>query len=236
MSLRPPIFLAYGESSVWDAIIWLVAGIVWLFLQIGNARKKQEKKNQQAQPPQPPAAASGGGESPTPHELADIFKRLGAEIPNTPPPVPRAAPPPAAPARTAAAPQMPRKSARIPAKSGAILPALAQRLAKAKQEAAEAARLAEAERIPIQAIAHGIQSREGETRALETAMRHTGAILPRLYAMSLRLAPLPTLPMPGLDRTHHVIKPMRTKLHSRREVRDALMVQTFLQPAKGVAR
>ena len=131
---------------------------------------------------------------------------------------------------------MPRKSARIPAKSGAILPALAQRLAKAKQEAAEAARLAEAERIPIQAIAHGVQSREGETRALETAMRNTGTILPRLYAMSLRLAPLPTLPMPGLDRTHHVIKPMRTKLHSRREVRDALMVQTFLQPAKGVAR
>ncbi len=86
------------------------------------------------------------------------------------------------------------------------------------------------------AIVQGVQSRAGENRALDTATRHTGAILPRLYAMSMRLTPLPILPMPGLDRTHHVSKPLPARLHTRRDMRDALIAQAFLQPAKGFPR
>ena len=80
------------------------------------------------------------------------------------------------------------------------------------------------------------QARSAASAPPPAATRHTGTILPRLYAMSLRMAPLPTIPMPGLDRTHHLNQPMRTKLHSRREVRDALIAQIFLQPAKTLAR
>jgi hypothetical protein len=234
MQPATPIFLAYGDSSVWDAIIWLVAGVFWLFIQIANANKQKQKKSRQSQPP-PPAAftsSSSGGDSPTPGELAEIFKRLGADIPDTPPPAPRPVPPPA--------PRLARKSPAPPIvkprAAEQIQPELARRLAKAKQEAAEAAIRAEAERIAVNAIVHGVQSRGGETRALDTATRHTGTILPRLYAMSMRLAPLPQVPMPGLDRTHHVVAPMRTRLHARREVRDALIAQTFLQPPKSFAR
>ena len=115
MPFRLPIFLAYGESSVWDAIIWLVAGIFWLVIQIANAKNKKEK---QAQRPQPPAAAPGGGDAPSADELAEIFKRLGGQIPATPPPAPRAAPvppppppPPApAPAGNSATPSSPKPS------------------------------------------------------------------------------------------------------------------------------
>ena len=113
---------------------------------------------------------------------------------------------------------------------------LARRLAQAMKEAEAAADLAETARVALNAFVPGVQSRAGETRALDTATRHTGAILPRLYAMSMRMAPLPTLPMPGLDRTHHVTLPMRTRLHTRREVRDALIAQTFLQPPKSLVR
>ena len=232
MSFRPPIFLAYGESSVWDAIIWLIAGIIWLFLQMANAKNKKEK---QAQRPRPPAAQPGGGESPTPDELAEIFKRLGGQIPATPPPVPRPAPPPTPRPAPAPAPQMARKPAQPIARKPAaarIQPVLAQRLAKAKQEAAEAAAVAEAERIAINAIVHGVQSRTGETRALDTATRHTGAILPRIYAMGVRLAPLPSLPLPGFAPVQRTGAPLRARLRARREVRDALVAQAFLHPPK----
>ena len=107
----------------------------------------------------------------------------------------------------------------------------------AKREAAEAARLAEAERraeeTAANAIVPGVQSRAGEHRAFDTATRHTGTILPRVYAMGVRLAPLPTLPMPGFAPARPVGPPLRIRLHSRREIRDALVAQVFLQPPKG---
>jgi alkanesulfonate monooxygenase SsuD/methylene tetrahydromethanopterin reductase-like flavin-dependent oxidoreductase (luciferase family) len=117
-----------------------------------------------------------------------------------------------------------------------IPPELAQRLARVRKEAEAAGREAEAERVAISAVVHGVQSRSGESRAFDTSTRHTGMILPRLYAMSMRMAPWPTLPMPGFDHSHHAGKPFRPRLHTRREVREALIAQTLLQPAKGLTR
>ena len=120
-----------------------------------------------------------------------------------------------------------------------VAPALARRLAQAKREAEAAARQAEtarrAEEFAANAIIPGVQSRAGEHRAFDTATRHTGTILPRLYAMSMRLSPWPILPIPGFGPPQQVGVPLRSKLHSRREVRDALVAQVFLQPAKGLA-
>lgn len=239
MHLAVPIFLAYGDSSIWDIGIWLIVGVFGIVSQMAaNKKKKAQQARQQPHPTSSPAPAArpDDGDTPTPTELAEIFKRLGADIPATPPPPP----PPSRPRpATAPAPQMgtkPRQAALKPRAAARIQPVLAQRLAQAKREAHEAVILAETERLATNAIVHGVQSRAGETRALDTATRHTGTILPRLYAMSMRMAPLPSLPMPGLDRTHHVNKPLRTALHTRREVRDALIAQTFLQPAKGLAR
>ncbi|HPT17032.1 MAG TPA: hypothetical protein PK388_07095, partial [Kiritimatiellia bacterium] len=102
MPLRPLIFLAYGDSSPLDAVIWLVAGIFWLFIQMANARKQKAKKDLKSRSAGAPAAAAADGDAPKPDELVEIFRRLGANIPQTPPP----APPPrplttAAPARPA---------------------------------------------------------------------------------------------------------------------------------------
>ena len=236
MPLSPPMFLAASEGLGLDLVVWLVAGAIWLVSQVAALKKRKDMKARRTppSPPASPAAPSGAGDAPTPGELAEIFRRLGADIPATPPPH-RPAPPPPPPPRAPAA----RKLAAQAAKKRAaerIPPALAQRLAKAQQEAAAAADLAEAERIALAAIAPGVQSRAGENRAIDTATRHTGAILPRLYAMGFRMAPLPAIPMPGFDRTHHVNLPMRARLHTRRELRDALIAQTFLQPAKGLPR
>ncbi len=242
----PPIFLGVDpDSSLVDVVVWVIAGVIWLLAQIGSARKKQARKAQQAQAPRPtaPAAGTGGGESPSPGELAEIFRRLGANIPNTPePPIsPRpapssqAAPPPPPPTIRAppARKPVPRTALRRPA--GPVAPELAARLARAKQEAAEAARLAEAERIAVASAGPSVQSRGGEHRALDTATRHTGMILPRVYAMGLRLAPLPILPMPGFDRTHHAGAPLVARLRTRRELREAIVAQIFLRSAKSVS-
>ena len=233
MQLAPPIFLAASEGLGLDLVVWLIAGAIWLFSQIATAKKNKEKKARQSQTNNEAASPlqPGSGNAPPPSELAEIFKRLGADIPATPPPP--------SPVRMNQ-PRPPRKPAqknalRKPA-AERIQPVLARRLAQAKKEAEEAAQVAETEHIASNAIVLGVQSRSGETRALETATQHTGAILPRLYAMSCRMAPLPSLPMPGLDRTHHVNTPMRAKLHARREVRDALIAQTFLQPPKSLSR
>ena len=240
MHLAAPIFLAYGDSSLMDVVIMLVAGVIGVVAQINAHKKQKEKKARQAQPSpsvHSSAAGSGGGDSPTPNELAEIFKRLGADIPATPPPPPRqqpSPPPPPPPPQLARRPAQ-KVTLRKPA-AERIQPVLARRLAQAQKEAEAAADLAETARVALNAFVPGVQSRAGETRALDTATRHTGAILPRLYAMSMRMAPLPTLPMPGLDRTHHVTLPMRTRLHTRREVRDALIAQTFLQPPKSLVR
>lgn len=234
MPVFPPIFLASGGSSGWDVVIWVIAGVIWLFTQMASAKKKQEKKTRQQ--PQAKPAAPRGGDAPSPDELAEIFKRLGADIPSTPPPAPKLIPTPARPAmaRTSTI-QMssrpaPRPTLRKP--PAPIAPELARRLARVRKEAEEAANEAETIRIAENAIVPGVQSRAGEHRALDTATRHTGTILPRLYAMGIRLAPLPPLPIPGFGPTHHVGQPLRAKLHSRREVRDALIAQTFLSPAK----
>ena len=233
MPLGPSIFLAYGDSSIVDVVVWLVAGAIWLVLQIHAAKKKMDRKTP-SPPPSAPAARPGGGESPTPGELAEIFKRLGGDIPGTPPPAPR--PPPVT------MPQVARKAPRPPHRQPAaavVAPALARRLAQAKREAEAAARQAETERraeeFAARAIIPGVQSRAGEHRAFDTATRHTGTILPRLYAMSMRLAPWPILPIPGFGPPQQVGVPLRAKLHTRREVRNALVAQAFLQPAKGLA-
>ncbi len=238
MPFALPIFLAAGDAPGWEVLIWLIAGAIGLIGQIATHRQKKEQQARQARSASsapPPAARAGGGDSPTPDELTEIFKRLGASVPATPPPHARhPAPPPPPPQIRLARTPMQKAALRKPA--ARVAPELAQRLARVKQEAAAAAQALEAERAAANAIVPGVQSRAGETRALDTATRHTGAILPRLYAMSLRMAPLPTIPMPGFDRTHHTNLPVRSKLHSRREVRDALIAQTFLQPAKGLAR
>jgi hypothetical protein len=85
------------------------------------------------------------------------------------------------------------------------------------------------------AEAPNIQIQSDDHRALADATRHADAILPRMHAMCVPLSPLPILPMPGGDRSHHPGAPLRAKLRDRKEVRDALVAQTFLQPAKGLA-
>ena len=237
MPLWPSIFLASGDGSLIDVVVWLIAGAIWLFLQINAAKKKMDRKARPAPPPDSSAARPDGGESPTPDELAEIFKRLGGNIPGTPRPAPRPPPAPVSvpqPARKTAAPPPPRRTA-----AAVVAPALARRLAQAKREAEAAARQAEiarrAEAFAANAIIPGVQSRAGEHRAFDTATRHTGAVLPRLYAMSMRLTPSPILPIPGFGPPHQVGVPLRAKLHSRRDVRDALVAQVFLQPAKGLA-
>ena len=226
MPTGPSIFLASSDGSVVDVVVWLIAGAIWLFLQISAAKKKMDRKARPAPLPDPSAAQSDGGESPTPDELAEIFKRLGGDVPGTPPPAPQ-------PARKTAPPP-PRRTA-----AAVVAPALARRLAQAKREAEAAARQTEIERraeaFAANAIIPGVQSRAGEHRAFDTATRHTGTILPRLYAMSMRLSPWPNLPIPGFGPPHQVGVPLRAKLHSRRDVRDALVAQVFLQPAKGLA-
>ena len=226
MSPAPSIFLASSDGSVVDVVVWLIAGAIWLFLQISAAKKKMDRKARPAPLPDPSAAQSDGGESPTPDELAEIFKRLGGDVPGTPPPAPQ-------PARKTAPPP-PRRTA-----AAVVAPALARRLAQAKREAEAAARQAEIERraeaFAAHAIIPGVQSRAGDHRALDTATRHTGAILPRMYAMGTRLTPWPNLPIPGFGPPHQASVPLRAKLHSRREVRDAFVAQVFLQPAKGLA-
>ena len=226
MPTGPSIFLASSDGSVVDVVVWLIAGAIWLFLQISAAKKKMDRKARPAPLPDPSAARPGGGESPTPDELAEIFKRLGGDVPGTPPPAPQ-------PARKTAPPP-PRRTA-----AAVVAPALARRLAQAKREAEAAARQAEIERraeaFAAHAIIPGVQSRAGDHRALDTATRHTGAILPRMYAMGTRLTPWPNLPIPRFGPPHQASVPLRAKLHSRREVRDAFVAQVFLQPAKGLA-
>ena len=236
MPLRLPIGLAFDDgSSAIDVVVWLVAGAFWILAQIHAAKKKRAKQTRAASAP-PAARATGTADTPGADELAEIFQRLGADIPATPPPAPRPAP---AQPRLAARPV---RTVRVPARNpaAAVVPALARRLAQAKREAAEAARAAETERFAAEtaanAIVPGVQYRAGEHRALDTATRHTGTILPRVYAMGVRLAPLPVLPMPGFAPIRPSGPPLRARLHARREIRDALVAQAFLQPPKGLPR
>lgn len=247
MSLWPPSFVAAADGSALDVLFWIVTAVVWIVAQIASAKKKQARKSAPARSAGTPPPA-GGGDSPSAEELKEIFRRLGANIPHTPapPPAPATSAPPALPAKAAPPPAPvratpPRGSGSAPAarvrlrKPGTVDPELARRLARVKQEAEEAARQAEAVRVAANAVVPGVQSRPDEHRALDTATRHTGTILPRMYAMGVRLAPLPVIPMPGLDRTHHAGPPLRPKLRGRREIRDALVIQSVLRPAKAFA-
>lgn len=229
MPLMPPIFLAASEGVGLDLVVWLIAGAIWLFGQIAAAKKMKEKKARQSRAESSTSSTlqPGGGNAPPPNELAEIFRRLGADIPATPPPPP-------APHRPQKKP--PHKNARRKTPAEHIQPILAQRLAQVRKAAEEAAQLTETEQMASPPSVPVAQGRSVQTRALETATQHTGTILPSLYAMSCRMAPLPSVPMPGLDRTHPVNQPIRAKLRARREVRDALIAQTFLQPPKSFSR
>ena len=134
MPLRPPIFLALDDgSSAIDVVVWVVAGIFWLIAQMHAAKKKQERQKKAAATASA-ARPAGAAETPDADELAEIFKRLGANVPGTPPPAPRPAPAPAA----RPAPATPRRPlAKSPPQ---VSPAIAKRLARVQQEAAEAAR------------------------------------------------------------------------------------------------
>ena len=233
MPLRPPIFLAAGDDSLIDVVVWLVAGAFWLIAQIHGAKKKQERQKKAA------AAASaarpaGAAETPGADELAEIFKRLGANVPGTPPPAPRPAHAAAARPAPVARPAPQRPSATRPPQ---VSPAIAKRLARVQQEAAEAARRAEAARQAEADAAlvagAGVHSQTGDSRATESALRRSGAILPRIGAMDLKLSAWPNLPLPGFAPVQRTVAPLRAKLRARREVRDALVAQVFLQPAKG---
>jgi len=227
MDSLAPIFLAAANAPDLDVIIWIVAGAIWVFAQIAAAKKKKERKERQAQQSPPPAGpSSSAGDAPTPDDLAEIFKRLGADIPSTPPPRPAAA-------QSTAPPPPPRR--RMPVdytklrkiEPTPVRPEIAQRLARAKREATEAARKAKALAVPPPLnVPKAVRSIE------VTCAQHTGAILPRFYAMGMQLAPLPSLPMPGVNRTNHTGTPFPVHLHSRLDLRNAIVAQIFLSPAK----
>jgi len=128
-------------------------------------------------------------------------------------------------------PQMaPRATLRKAAPAKATALAAAERHARAR----EADILAIADAIGM-AGTDGLATRADDAPAMAAATRHSQVILPRLHAMDLRLLRLPAIVLPGADRTHQVGKPLRMRLHSRREIRDALVVQNILRPAKALA-
>ena len=241
MPSLPPIFLAAGDSSLLDVVVWLVAGLAWLILQANAAKKKKEQQARTAAAPRPPAAAGEApGTAPTPDELAEIFKRLGANIPATPPPAvkaPRVQPPPAPRPTPVKAPGAfhPASRTAFRKSQAPVSPEIARRLARVKQEAEQAARLAALEPAADAVPAMGVPGWRDDSRAARAAMRPSQVILPRIHAADLRLAPWPVIPMPGIDRTHHAGAPYRARLHSRRELRDAIVALTLLRPPKAFA-
>ena len=232
MSSIPPILLAYGETNALDVVIWLIAGVAWLILQANAAKRKKARPPHATQSPSPPAAA--GGESPSPDELAEIFKRLGANIPATPPPAapPRPAKAASRPAGVAVPTGRPRAAFR---KAAQMNPEIARRLARVKQEVEQAARLTGTESTAAPETLQGIVSQRSDSRAASVATRHSQVILPRIHAMDLHLVPWPVIPMPGFDRSHHAGKPYRTRLHTFRELREAVVALTLLRPPKSFA-
>lgn len=251
MPLRPPIFLAAGDDSLIDVVFWVVAGAFWLIAQIHAAKKKQERQKRAAAAPPATRSAEAANVSDA-DELAEIFKRLGANVPDTPPPPSRPAQPAVrpgtVPARPTARPAMRTVPQAMPARAPRaasthmpkVAPAVAQRLARAKQAAAEAARRAEearqAEADAALVAGAGVHSRTDDTAALDSALRRTGAVMPRIGAMDMRFAAWPHLPLPGFAPVQRTGAPLRAKLNARREIRDALVAQVFLQPPKGLAR
>ncbi|MDY0144890.1 MAG: hypothetical protein RBS84_02725 [Kiritimatiellia bacterium] len=222
----PAIFLAVGDgSSVLEVVVWLVVGAVWLVSQVAANRKKREQAQRRNAARAEGSDPRPGSPSPAPDELAEIFKRLGADIPSTPPPRPR----PAAPAPRPA-PQ--RRSA--PSK---IQPNIARRLARAKAEAVKAQREVEAAwHIPPLTEIQGVATRQDDDQSVQAATRTSGLILPRLHAMDLRLLKFPSIPMPSLNQTQRRAPPLPISLHGHRALKHAIVAQALLHPPKSEFR
>jgi type IV secretory pathway VirB10-like protein len=241
--------LGAADGGPLEVIVWLVVGAFWLVGQIAGARRKKQRleqlKAERDSDPSDPYS-SGAGQSPAPDELAEIFKRLGASVPATPPPVPRTdaravEPPPhpvhESPKKIHAAyrvhnPTPYQNRPEVPRPKDRVQPELARRLARAKKEAQEAAREADAAARLLPEFVQGIDSRSDDNQSIDTATRTSGLILPRLYAMGMPLVPMPSIPMPGLDHTQFSSISPRVALHTRAQLRNAVLAQVFLQPAK----
>ena len=227
MLWRTPIVLAVDDgTSLLDVVIWGFAVVFWLVLQFKAARKKQNRPRA----PQPAA-------DPAQQDLLDVFRRLGADIPGTPPP-PVAAP--ATAAKPLPAPARPSFTARSrPPQTARAAFRKAAPPTPARAPAAHPVRERAAAILAADAIGdfagEGLATRADDAPAIAAATRHSQLILPRLHAMDLRLLRLPAIALPGADRTHQTGKPFRMRLHARREIRDALVVQNILRPAKGFA-
>lgn len=236
----PVIFLAVGDgSSVLEVVVWLVVGALWLMSQVVANRKKREQVRRRE------AAARAEGSDPRPgapapasDELAEIFKRLGADIPSTPPPPsrrPAGAPPPARP--RPATPPPPRPASQRRSAPAKIQSDIARRLARAKAGAAQAAREAEAAlHIPPLTEIKGVAVRQDDAQSVQAATRTTGLVLPRLHAMDLRLVKFPSIPMPTLSQTQRRAPPVRIPLHGPRELKRAIVAQALLHPPKSEFR
>ncbi len=184
----------------------LVAGAIRLLAsQMAAARKR---KSRQQTPHAAPAAGTerpgrfAGADSPAPDELAEIFKRLGADIPATPPPAPRPPPAPAAPAarpRPAAShrPAAPRRPHMHRPDERRVQPEIARRLARARREAEAAARqVQEARKIPELQDLHGLAVRRDDSQSVHAATRsRTG---PAAAACHGPAPGVPSVPMPAL--------------------------------------
>jgi type IV secretory pathway VirB10-like protein len=237
-----PIFLAAAKGPGLEIVFWAVMGVIWVLTQIASAKKRQRRKADREAHPAPFEVHRSEKESPSPSatELSDIFKRLGADIPATPPPKPtakRTVPPPP-PSRTtgyAAARKAGTYNAVRKTPSAPVRPEIARRLAQVKREAAEAARQATLALRTQQPDGPYAEKEPVEACSLATTSRSAGTILPRLYAMDLRLSPFPSIPMPSANRTHHTCDPLPIQLRTRRDLRNAIVAQTFLSPAKSVS-
>ena len=133
MNPSPCLPIAAADGVGIELVVWLVAAAFWIVGQVSSARRKKERLRQQKSP-KGDDLPSGAGQSPAPDELADIFRRLGAEIPATPPPPPSptvVAPSPPAPPRPVAFRRKQKPAAKVS-------PEIAQRLARAKRDAEEA--------------------------------------------------------------------------------------------------
>ena len=241
MVLLPVIFLAVGDgSSFLEVVVWLVVGALWLMSQVVANRKRKE----QAQRREAAARAEGsdprlGSPSPASDELAEIFKRLGADIPSTPPPPPRrpaGAAPPLRP-RPTTPPPRPRPAPQRRSAPAKIQSDIARRLARAKAEAATAAREAEAAlHIPPLTEIQGIAVRQDDDQVVQAATRTSGLVLPRLHAMDLRLSKFPSIPMPTLSQTQRRAPPVRIQMQGLWELKRAIVAQALLHPPKSEFR
>ena len=237
--MNPSVYLplAASDGVGIELVVWLVAAAFWVVGQIATAKRKKERQRQR-EAPTGTTSPSGVGSSPAPDELAEIFRRLGAEIPSTPPPPPAPNVAPAAP-YPAANPAVPTASPRKPTirrkqkPAARVSPEIAQRLANAKRDAEEASRFETAVSSRPTPDGEGIDKRADDHQSTSTATRTSGLVLPRLHSMGLSLSPWPEIPMPGADRTHHEARPFQVRLRSRRELRDAIVAQTLLHPPKG---